>query len=114
MQMHEDSFGLPKEAVLLMRNDVCENQAFRVGTSIYGIQAHPEVTLRDARNFPRDCWPSMTRHYGDQVEAVEKRVLSEIDKYFESGAAFCRTMTDRWLELVITSAATSRRSRHLA
>jgi GMP synthase-like glutamine amidotransferase len=114
MQMHEDSFGLPKEAVLLMRNDVCENQAFRIGASIYGIQAHPEVTLKDARNFPRDCWSSMTRHYGDQVEAVEKRVLSEIDKYFESGAAFCKTMTDRWLDLVITSAATSGRSRHLA
>ena len=61
MQMHEDSFDLPQDAVLLMRNDVCENQAFRIGSSIYGIQAHPEVTLKDARNFPRDCWPAMTR-----------------------------------------------------
>ncbi len=114
MQMHEDSFDLPKEAVLLMRNDMCENQAFRIGASIYGIQAHPEVTLKDARNFPRDCWSSMTRHYGDEAEAVEKRVHSEIDKYFESGAAFCRTMTDRWLDLVVASAAISGRSRHWA
>src|SRR5262245_3566940 len=30
MQMHEDSFDLPPEAVLLMRNDTCENQAFRI------------------------------------------------------------------------------------
>lgn len=111
MQMHEDSFGLPKEAVLLMRNDICENQAFRIGASIYGIQAHPEVTLKDARNFPRDCWSSMTRLYGDHAEAVEKRILSEIDKYFESGAAFCRTMTDRWLDLVVASAATPGRQR---
>ena len=44
MQMHEDSFDLPGEPVLLMRNDACKNQAFRIGTSIYGIQAHPEVT----------------------------------------------------------------------
>jgi GMP synthase (glutamine-hydrolysing) len=112
MQMHEDSFDLPKEAVLLLRNDVCENQAFRIGRSIYGIQAHPEVTLKDARNFPQDCWSAMTRHYGEQAEAVERRVLSEIDSYFEGGAAFCRTITDRWLDLVIASrTAPSRRQR---
>ena len=99
MQMHEDSFDLPQEAVLLMRNDTCENQAFRIGTSIYGIQAHPEVTRKDARNFPRDCWSAMTRHYGGQAETVERRVLSEVDTHFESGAAFCRAITDRWLDL---------------
>lgn len=55
MQMHEDSFDLPDDAVLLLQNDICQNQAFRIGPSIYGIQAHPEVTLEDARNFPRDC-----------------------------------------------------------
>lgn len=105
MQMHEDSFGLPEHAVLLMRNEICENQAFRIGRSIYGIQAHPEVTVKDARNFPRDCWPAMTRHYGDAAEAVEKRVLSEIDAHFEAGATFCRTMTDRWLDLAMAARA---------
>jgi GMP synthase (glutamine-hydrolysing) len=103
MQMHEDSFDLPPEAMLLMRNDACENQAFRIGTSGYGIQAHPEVTRTDARNFPRDCWAAMTRHYGDQAEAVERRVLSEVDAYFDGGAAFCRTITDRWLDLVASN-----------
>jgi len=114
MQMHEDTFGLPKDAVLLLRNDICENQAFRIGTSIYGIQAHPEVTREDARNFPRDCWSSMTRHYGDQAEAVEQRVLAEIDRYFEEGATFCRTTTDRWLDLVVTSEVAPLHSRHSA
>ncbi|WP_119301337.1 type 1 glutamine amidotransferase [Dongia deserti] len=106
MQMHEDSFDLPKDAVLLMRNDICENQAFRIGSSIYGIQAHPEVTLTDARNFPRDCWAAMKRHYGDEAEAVEKRVLSEIETHFDSGVTFCRTMTDRWLDLVAAARGT--------
>jgi GMP synthase (glutamine-hydrolysing) len=109
MQMHEDSFDLPPDAVLLLRNDACENQAFRIGTSIYGIQAHPEVTRQDARNFPRDCWTAMTRHHGDRAEIVEQRVLSEVDSYFEAGATFCRTITDRWLELVDL-----RRSKQLA
>jgi GMP synthase-like glutamine amidotransferase len=109
MQMHEDSFDLPEGAVLLMRNDVCENQAFRLGSSIYGIQAHPEVTLDDARNFPRDCWPAMTRHFGNNADAVEQRVLAEVETHFESGAAFCRAMTDRWLELAMSAKAAAPR-----
>jgi GMP synthase-like glutamine amidotransferase len=109
MQMHEDSFDLPPEAVLLLRNDTCENQAFRIGTSIYGIQAHPEVTRKDARNFPRDCWGAMTRHYGDQAEAVEQRVLAEVDVHFETGAGFCRAITDGWLDLVNSSRSTPSR-----
>ena len=100
MQMHEDSFDLPPDSVLLMSNDACENQAFRIGASTYGIQAHPEVTRNDARNFPRDCWAAMTRHYGDKAEAIEQRVLAEVDSYFEAGATFCRTVTDRWIDLV--------------
>jgi GMP synthase-like glutamine amidotransferase len=103
MQMYEDSFDLPGESVLLMRNDACENQAFRTGTSIYGIQAHPEVTPQDARKFPRNCWAAMTRHFGDRAKVVERRALSEIDTYFDAGAGFCRTITGRWLDLVDAS-----------
>ena len=101
MQMHEDTFDLPAEAVLLISNERCPNQAFRVGVSTYGIQAHPEVTRTDAGNFPRDCWAAMTRHYGDEAEVVEARVLKEIDTHFETGATFCRLITNRWLDLVV-------------
>lgn len=100
MQMHEDTFDLPAQAELLMRNDCCPNQAFRIGTSTYGIQAHPEVTRADAGNFPRDCWAAMTSHYGEHAEAVEAKVQQEIDTHFVTGAAFCRLMTNRWLDLV--------------
>ncbi|MET1026184.1 MAG: type 1 glutamine amidotransferase [Dongiaceae bacterium] len=100
MQMHEDSFDLPPEAVLLMRNDACANQGFRIGDTTYGFQSHPEVTLEEARSFPRDCWASMTRHFGDRAPIEEARSLREADLYFDSGAAFCRVMTERWLDLV--------------
>ena len=100
MQMHEDTFELPAAAELLMQNDKCRNQAFRIGATTYGIQAHPEVTLTDARNFPRDCWAAMTRHFGEAAEAVERQVLAEIDRHFDDGATFCRSMSGRWLDLV--------------
>lgn len=101
--MHEDSFDLPSDSVLLTRNNACENQAFRIGTSIYGIQAHSEVTRQDARNFPRDRWAAMTRHFGDYAEATERRIHSEVDTYYDAGADFRRTITDRWLDLVDAS-----------
>jgi len=39
---------LPDEAVLLLTNDVCRVQGFRVGDCAYGFQMHPEV---DANTF---------------------------------------------------------------
>jgi GMP synthase-like glutamine amidotransferase len=100
LQMHEDSFDLPPKAVLLMQNEVCTNQAFRLGEHTYGFQFHPEVTQQEARSFPRDCWASMQRNFGDQAEAREAQALLEADLYFEQGSTFCRTMTERWLDLV--------------
>lgn len=112
MQMHEDTFDLPAEAELLMHNDRCRNQAFRIGATTYGIQAHPEVTQTDARNFPRDCWAAMIRYYGPAADDVEARVLKEIDRHFEAGADFCRAMSARWLDLAANRAAGAASGRH--
>ena len=100
MQMHEDSFDLPARAVLLMRNDACANQAFRLGRATYGFQFHLEVTETDARNFPRDCWPALQRHFGAGAEAEEARVIAEVEAHYRTGEHFCRTVTERWLDLV--------------
>jgi GMP synthase (glutamine-hydrolysing) len=117
MQLHEDSFDLPAGAVLLMQNDVCTNQAFRLGDRTYGFQSHPEVTLQEARSFPRDCWTSMQRNFGDLAEAREAQALLEADRHFTQGVAFCRVMTSRWLDLVAASCETGHvgeaKGRHL-
>jgi GMP synthase-like glutamine amidotransferase len=116
MQMHEDSFDLPDGAVLLMRNERCANQAFRLGRTTYGFQFHLEVTETDARNFPRDCWPALQRHFGAGAEAEEARVIAEVNAHYAAGEHFCRTVTARWLELVegCRSAAGERRRRRAA
>jgi GMP synthase (glutamine-hydrolysing) len=41
---HSDTFDLPPNAVHLARSERCENQAFRWGSSTYGLQFHLEVT----------------------------------------------------------------------
>jgi GMP synthase-like glutamine amidotransferase len=100
MQLHQDSFDLPEGAVLLMANDTCAHQAFRLGATTYGFQFHLEVTERDARNFPRDCWSSVEAHYGELAEAVEAKVLAEVEAHFAAGHAFTQAVTDRWMDLV--------------
>src|SRR5262249_10134124 len=109
MQMHEDSFELPDGAVLLMRNDTCANQAFRLGAATYGFQFHLEVTEADARNFPRDCWAALQRHFGPAAETEEARVLREVAEHYADGEQFCRTVTARWLDLVEESRVERRR-----
>jgi GMP synthase-like glutamine amidotransferase len=50
-QWHEDSFVLPKQAVLLATSSTCKNQAIRVGRSAWGLQYHPEMTAEMI-----SCW----------------------------------------------------------
>ena len=42
---HREGFQVPASAALLARGDTFENQAYRYGDRVYGIQFHPEVTL---------------------------------------------------------------------
>jgi GMP synthase-like glutamine amidotransferase len=41
---HGETFDLPPGAELLASSDRCRNQAFRIGTGVYGMQFHLEVT----------------------------------------------------------------------
>jgi GMP synthase (glutamine-hydrolysing) len=43
-QWHEDTFEIPADAVLLASNSATENQAFRYGRCVYGLQYHIEPT----------------------------------------------------------------------
>jgi GMP synthase (glutamine-hydrolysing) len=42
-QWHKEGFDLPQGAVLLAKGEIFPNQAFRYGSSTYGLQFHPEM-----------------------------------------------------------------------
>jgi GMP synthase (glutamine-hydrolysing) len=42
-QLHNDSFTVPERAVKLAASAVCPAQAFRLGSTAYALQFHPEV-----------------------------------------------------------------------
>jgi GMP synthase-like glutamine amidotransferase len=43
-QWHDDAFAVPDGGILLATGRPCRNQAFKVGSCVYGLQFHPEVT----------------------------------------------------------------------
>jgi len=90
-QWHEDGFELPNGAIHLASSVNYQNQAFRVGKSIYGLQFHLEVTPRmierwlDERSkdialapyvFP-DKILADTQHYAPTLKYYAERFLTE-------------------------------------
>ncbi len=47
-EWHGDTFDLPQGATLLLEGRECRNQAFRLGSQVYGFQCHMEITEKMA------------------------------------------------------------------
>jgi len=58
-QWHGDTFDLPEGAVQLARSELFEQQAFRLGRRVYGLQFHLECTLDMVREWCRVCPPDL-------------------------------------------------------
>ncbi|HJT11167.1 MAG TPA: type 1 glutamine amidotransferase [Dongiaceae bacterium] len=101
LQWHEDTFDMPKDAVHLMRGEVCRNQAFRYGRATYGFQCHFEVSPELARQWFSQWGHTIVRRYEEQTgRAVLERAQGEIAQHGARAADFCRVVTQRWATLV--------------
>ena len=69
-QWHGDAFDLPEGATLLARSTACQHQAFRYGTSAYGLLFHLEVDRGELDEWLRE--PEMA------LEGREAGVLHDI------------------------------------
>ena len=96
MQWHVDTFDLPQTAVLLSTNDVCRNQAMRIGRAQYGIQFHFEATRRIVGDW--------IAHYGAELDNEKPdavaRLRSELDRFSGRAAVYGRQLVDRWVGLI--------------
>lgn len=71
-QWHVDRITrLPEGAVLLMANDACPVQAFRLGETAYGLQMHPEVDARIFTEWVDDAAPTVDRCSVTTAEALD-------------------------------------------
>jgi GMP synthase-like glutamine amidotransferase len=74
---HGDTFGLPEGAVRLAASDHYENQAFRYGERVYGLQFHLEVDGALARSWEPELPPGIILDAESvaSVAATGRRVL---------------------------------------
>ena len=77
-QAHFHTFDLPDGAVRLAGNDNYENQAFRHGDKVFGLQFHPEVTIEGFRRWQNQKWDVYDRP-GVQQPEVQTRLMYEHD-----------------------------------
>jgi GMP synthase-like glutamine amidotransferase len=54
LHWHGDTFDLPTNAIRLAQNDVCANQAFRIGQHAFGLQFHVETDAALVRTWAEE------------------------------------------------------------
>lgn len=81
---HGETFDLPPGAVRIARNSVCENQAFRIGKNVIGLQFHLETTPETADALIRNCRGELVDSAYIQTEqamrAAPESAYAEINK----------------------------------
>ena len=95
-QWHQDHITeLPDGAVLLLTNEACRVQAFRLGDSAYGLQLHPELDAATFRSWADYVDEALERSGVDPLVAADGVDVAERDLI-----AAWRPMTRAWADLV--------------
>lgn len=79
LQMHQDTFDLPKGAIRIATSDKYLNQAFKYGKNAYGIQFHTETTREDFLSISKGLKISETQ---------KEQILKDYDIYFDKIKTF--------------------------
>ncbi|PSN15673.1 GMP synthase [filamentous cyanobacterium CCT1] len=102
MQWHFDSFDLPAGARLLLTNEVCANQAFRLGSHTYGLQFHPEVTPEIVMSWIAFKTDWIEAHYPHLSEQLREQLVM----HWVQSAQFTEKLANAWYSQVVASAQT--------
>ena len=95
MQWHFDTFDLPGQATLLMTNDICKHQAYRIGNNIYGFQFHLEVTPDIIADWLTAKSDWIDTHYPN----LDREIQEQIKKHANGAATFAEQVAEGWLAL---------------
>lgn len=96
MHWHFDTFDLPTEATLLLTNNVCKHQAYRIGTHVYGFQFHFEVTPEIVMQWlstKNDWIKANYPHLDSQIQA-------QLQAYAQASAQFAEQVATDWIALL--------------
>ena len=95
-QWHGETFTLPEHATLLATHPDVPHQAFRIGSSQYGLQFHFEVDQPLIRQWI-DAGASERAHLGDDgIQAM----LAATQDHLPAMHGFCTQAVNAWLGLI--------------
>ncbi|EGV19707.1 type 1 glutamine amidotransferase [Thiocapsa marina] len=89
---HGETFELPSGAVRLARSMACENQAFRIGRQVVGLQFHLETTAQSAAAILDHCRDELVPGPWIQTEAAIRAVDAGV--YAEANRLMSRILDD--------------------
>lgn len=77
---HADTFELPAGGVLLASNALCRHQAFRFGTSAWGLQFHAEIGAEQLQRWTREPADAADRcaPCGERARAIMEALPREL------------------------------------
>lgn len=78
VQAHFHTFALPVGATLLASSELYPNQAYRYGTTTYGVQFHSEVTIEGFRRWQAASWAAYGKP-GAQTRAEQDALMLQHD-----------------------------------
>lgn len=93
-QWHTDHYALPPGAERLATGERYQNQAYRIGRTVYGVQFHFEVTEPIVRS-----WIDATPDLDEQAPGCRDWLPAQFTEHGEASMSFCRAVTRRWLAL---------------
>ena len=76
--MHGDTYEQPPDAANLATSSLYEQQAFRWGDVVYGLQFHSEVTIEGCRRWQNQKWDVYDRP-GVQSRTEQDRLMYQHD-----------------------------------
>jgi len=95
-QWHGETFSLPQGAKLLASCPKVPNQAFRLGSSQYGLQFHVEVDARIIRNWIETGESERSKLGENGIRTI----LRGIPPHLSAMQSFCKMMCESWLALI--------------
>ncbi|MEA5463755.1 type 1 glutamine amidotransferase [Leptothoe sp. PORK10 BA2] len=104
MQWHFDTFDLPVQATLLMTNDLCAHQAYRIGTNIYGFQFHLEVTP----DIITDWLTAKSEWIETNYPQLDQQIQTQIQAHAEGAATFAAQVAQDWSALCLDANPTQK------
>lgn len=93
-QWHTDHYSLPEGAEHLAVGEHYENQAYRIGRAVYGMQFHFEVTEAQVLSQIEDV-PNL----GSHVPGYEEWLPRQFARNEQGSNAFCRNVVRDWARL---------------